>query len=193
LLNSFGHPVPVVNGQLQKTGRNAEGKVIKREFSDDVDTFLLDIAPAYQLKELQKLTRNFTFQRGMARKEISTEIRIIDSVKLESPGTLETALVTYGSWEKVAKKTGHPAPRHYSILTTTGSDDENGCIELNLDTVLVVVTATSEGKPVPLEFSTVEIDEDSMAKKKPTRFGFKIAQPITEAQVLTLIVPNVKL
>ena len=175
LLNSFGHPVPVVNGQLQKTGRKAEGKVLKKVFDDKADTFLLDIAPAYQLKELKKLTREFHFTRAASGKP--NTVTIIDSVELEPAGTLESALVTYESWKK------------------EGNDDKNGRIELLITmdqkTVRVLVEATLESKPIPLEFSAVEIDEDSMARKNPTRFGFKIAQPVSKAEMQISILPVV--
>jgi len=181
LLNSFGHPVPVVNGQLQKTGRKAEGKVLQKEFSDDNDVFLLDIAPAYQLKELKKLTREFNFSRSA-----SGSLTITDSVELAPAGTFETALATYEVWEKVKLRQPRPSTNG-GIMASTGSDDKNGRIELIIGDVKVIIRATSEGKAIPLEFSAVEIDEDSTTKKKPTRFGFKIAQPITEAVIQTSI------
>ena len=168
LLNSFGHPVPVINGQLQKTGRNAEGKVLSKQFSDNQDIFLLDIAPAYQLKELKNLTRQFTFTRSEPKSGVIT---VADAVKLESAGTFESALVTYETWKK-------------------DRDVDIGRLMLSVGEVAVDVAATSEGKLVPLEFSAVELDEDSMARKKPTRLGFKIAQPITEARIIfTISVP----
>ncbi|MCX5685676.1 MAG: heparinase II/III family protein, partial [Planctomycetota bacterium] len=34
LLNSFGHAVPVVAGQLQRTGRDAQAKVLRADFTD---------------------------------------------------------------------------------------------------------------------------------------------------------------
>jgi len=33
ILNSWGHPVPVVGGELQRTGRDARGRVLKAEFT----------------------------------------------------------------------------------------------------------------------------------------------------------------
>ncbi len=38
LLNSFGHPVPLVAGQLQRTGAVAKAKVLKSELTDNRDT-----------------------------------------------------------------------------------------------------------------------------------------------------------
>ena len=170
LLNSFGHPVPVINGQLQKNGRGAEGKVLKKEFSADVDSILLDIASAYQLKELKKLERQFIFSRAASDKPNS--VTIIDSVKLEPAGTFETALVTYETWKD------------------EGRNDNFGHT-LRVGDLRVQVSVTSKGKTEPLEFSAVDIDEDATARQKPTRFGFKIAQPVTEAQVQITILPVV--
>jgi len=173
LLNSFGHPVPVINEQLQKTGRNAEGKVLSKKFTDEQDTFLLDIAPAYQLQEVKKLTRQFDFSRTGVNQ--TNEVTITDTVEMEPAGTYEGALVTYEAWEE------------------SGSDKSRGLlrllIKMDKNIVVVNVQAVSDGKPVPLEFSAVEIDEDAMAQKKPTRFGFKIAQPVSSAKMTTTISP----
>jgi len=170
LLSSFGHPVPVVNGRLQKTGRSAEGKVLKKEFTDEWDRIRYDIAPAYQLAELKTLTRQFVLWRP------GPSVTVTDIVELTASGTFETALVTYESWEKAEK------------------DNDDGNIELRIamdqGALRVDVYAVSEsGKNLPLEFSAVELDEDSMSKKKPTRFGFMIAQPVTEVRIYITISP----
>jgi hypothetical protein len=171
LLNSFGHPVPKINGQLQKNGRKFEGKIVSKNFSDEKDSCVINMAPAYDLKEIRKLERNFELTRSEADKPNS--LTITDVVELESAGIFETALLTYESWKK---------------------RDENDKIELFIGekdkTVHVVVTASADGKPLPLEFSFAEIDEDAIAKKKPTRFSFKMKEPIANAVVITTITPS---
>ena len=54
VLNSFGHPVPRVAGQLQQTGRQAAAKVLKTEFTDKADTLVMDISSAYAVKESEE-------------------------------------------------------------------------------------------------------------------------------------------
>src|SRR5208283_2174915 len=43
VLNSFGHDVPVVAGQLQRTGSEARGVVVAKEFTQAADTLALDL------------------------------------------------------------------------------------------------------------------------------------------------------
>ena len=66
MLNSFGHPVPRVAGQLQRMGRGAIAKVVKTEFTDAADTLVLDLSAGYKVDELKKLERTFVFSRGAA-------------------------------------------------------------------------------------------------------------------------------
>ena len=46
VLNSFGHPVPFVAGKLQRTGRQAAGRIVREDFTGDTDTMVLDISSA---------------------------------------------------------------------------------------------------------------------------------------------------
>ncbi len=85
VLNSFGHPVPRVAGQLQKTGRSAAAKVLKLELADDQDTLQFDLTSAYPVKTLKQLTRTFVFQRS------SGSLTVTDEVKFDS-----TRNVRYG-------------------------------------------------------------------------------------------------
>ncbi len=163
LLNSFGHPVPMVNGQLQKKGRKAEGKVLERKFTNEKDSFLIDYAAAYGLEELKKLTRQFDFTRTAP--GTPNSLTITDSVRLEPAGSFETAFESFEPWTKESDT------------------------KLKVGKVFVDVSATKNGKPLPLEFTAVEIVEDSSTKKHPTRFGFKIVDPIDVADVTITIVP----
>ncbi|MCL2743497.1 MAG: heparinase II/III family protein [Planctomycetaceae bacterium] len=175
LLNSFGHPVPIINGQLQKTGRNAEGKVMAKDFSDERDTFNLNLAPAYQLEELKQLERLFMFHRMFPSSPGAPgTVTIVDSVKLEPAGTFETALVTYETWKD------------------EGEDKNSGTRDFSIGDLRVKILTKSKDKTVPLEFSAVEIDEDASARKKPTRLSFKIAQPVTEAEIHITVLPAIQ-
>ena len=88
ILNSYGHPVPVVAGKLQSTGRAAKGVFTKTDFTDAQDTLVIDLAQAYDVPELTALTRTFTFLRTRP------EIIIRDEVSFASPQTFSTAVVT---------------------------------------------------------------------------------------------------
>ncbi len=90
MLNSFGHMVPIVEGKLQSPGQQSHGTFISTDFTDDVDTIVADIAPAYpEAKELVSLKRTLIFNR----KEQTLTVR--DDVVFTSPQTFETALVSF--------------------------------------------------------------------------------------------------
>ncbi len=95
LLNSFGHPVPVVAGQLQRTGREAQAKVLRTDFTDRADTFALDIASPYPCPELKRLERTFVYSR-----DGDGSLTVTDTVEFASPQSFGTALVTLGKWER---------------------------------------------------------------------------------------------
>ncbi|MDR2115943.1 MAG: heparinase II/III-family protein [Planctomycetaceae bacterium] len=179
LLNSFGHPVPVINGQLQKTGRNANGKIIAKTFSDKKDSCTISYASAYGLKEIKKLERTFEFTRAEPDKPNS--LTVTDIIELEPAGTLETALLTYESWEKQNNSNNpNDSDNKNKIDLLIGAKDKK---------IHVVVTATANEKLLPLTLETVEIDEDAMTKKKPTRLSFKIEKPVANAKIITKITP----
>ena len=96
VLNSFGHPVPRVAGQLQRTGRAAAAQVLKLEQTDDCDTLQLDLSSAYPVKTLKQLTRTFAFQRSTA------SLTVTDEVEFESPESFGTAFITFSSWKQLA-------------------------------------------------------------------------------------------
>jgi hypothetical protein len=97
LLNSFGHPVPVVAGKLQRTGRDAQAKVLRTGFTDRADTLALDIASPYPCPELKRLERTFVYSRAGA-----GSLTVTDVVEFASPQTFGTALITRGKWERQA-------------------------------------------------------------------------------------------
>ncbi|MDD4098705.1 MAG: heparinase II/III family protein, partial [Lentisphaeria bacterium] len=88
LLNSYGHPVPIVAGKLQSSGRQARGVITHTAFSDEQDTIVIDLKDAYDVPELTALTRTFTFHRTRP------QIVLHDEVAFASPQTFATAAVT---------------------------------------------------------------------------------------------------
>ncbi len=96
LLNSFGHPVPVVAGKLQRPGKDARAVVVRTEFTDAEDTLVLDISRAYDVPELRKLQRTFIYSR-----KGTGALVVTDEVEFSSPQTFETALITLGGFLKL--------------------------------------------------------------------------------------------
>ena len=89
VLNSYGHPVPLVAGKLQSGGSKAAAEVLASEFSSQRDCLLLDLSAAYAVPELTELTRSFCYERKQQM------IEIVDAVRFAEPQTFSTPLVTY--------------------------------------------------------------------------------------------------
>jgi hypothetical protein len=149
VLNSFGHPVPRVAGRLQPAGRKYHGKVLKREFTRDVDTLALDLRHAYDVPALKKLHRTFIYsRRGKGC------VEVIDEVEFSSPQTFETALITLGKWRKIDDR------------TLVVYDDQE-CVEVRLDV---------QGGAFVVEAQ--EIREDVRTKSLPVRLAVRLTKPV---------------
>ena len=159
VLNSFGHPVPRVAAQLQKTGRSAAAKVLKLDLTDQADTLQLDLSSAYPVQSLQRLTRTFVFQRQPA------SLTVEDDVAFESPQAFGTAVITFSAWKQIDEQ---------QLLV--GNGDE--AVRVRIDT---------GGLPVKID-STV-IDEDVRGGKQPTRIGIDLAEPVLKAVIRLTIQP----
>lgn len=96
LLNSYGHPVPVVAGKLQQPGREAVAKVLRTNFTEKSDTLELDLTSAYPVPELVQLKRAFVYSH-----EGAGSLTVTDQVELTSPQSFGTALVTLGGWRRL--------------------------------------------------------------------------------------------
>jgi hypothetical protein len=92
ILNSFGHPVPVVDGQLQVDATKVKPKVLETRFQPDWDRISIDMTPAYQVSALKKLTRTMTYSR-----KGSGKVGIRDEVAFSKPSAFELGLAT--RWE----------------------------------------------------------------------------------------------
>jgi hypothetical protein len=165
LLNSFGHPVPVVGGQLQfpdkvyhRTGygRDAYTKLVDTTFTAGQDKVILEMDRAYKVPHLMNLIRAFRYDRtGRG------SVVVSDKVKFERPDTFETALLTFGQWEAQA----------------------DGSLLVSQNGEAVRITVTSDQGP--LEFAHCVIQESST----PTRLSWRLPNPVTEAVVRIEVVP----
>jgi len=160
LLNSFGHSVPIVAGQLQRTGKKAHGRVLRTEFTDEADTLALDIRSAYDVPALEKLQRTFVYLRKGA-----GSLTVTDEVAFESPQSFGTALITFGQWKQ-------DTPGSLSIT-------EGG------ETIQVHI----ESPGADFEIQADEIHEDTATRSVPTRLGINLNRPVTRASVTVRIAP----
>jgi len=99
ILSSYGHSVPILNGQLQTTGRQAAGKITKRDFTPDADAWAVDLSACYPKAGVKSLDRRWTFRRGE-----KPSLQVLDTVTLTEPGTFETAVVGAANWAQVSEK-----------------------------------------------------------------------------------------
>ncbi|MDD4873150.1 MAG: hypothetical protein PHR77_21565, partial [Kiritimatiellae bacterium] len=95
LLNSFGHPVPVVAGNLQIEATKVHPKVLSTKFTDKADEISMDIACSYNVPELQKLVRTMRYER-----EGTGTVIITDEVVFNKPSSFELGLPTNGKWKQ---------------------------------------------------------------------------------------------
>lgn len=157
VLNSFGHAVPVIAGRLQRTGAEARAVVLRAEFNDQADTLALDLRSAYAVPELKKLDRTFTFRRSDA------TLTVQDAAAFTQPKTFETALITWGQWEKISD---------HELAVRDGD-------------AMVKVTVDTGGQLWDVRSEI--LDEEVHARSQPTRIGIALKAPVEKA-IITLTI-----
>ena len=96
IINSYGHPVPVVDLKLQGVGRQFAAKVLMTGFSDAKDEIVYDLTGAYPECSLVSLTRRVSFDR------VRREITVTDAARFSKPSQFEVPFVTCRDWEKAS-------------------------------------------------------------------------------------------
>jgi hypothetical protein len=91
IINSFGHSVPKVAGQLQGDGTSHFASVLDTKFSEAADSVTLDLTKAYSVPSLSKLTRQYDYNRAGG-----SSLTITDRAEFQSPQAFGTALATFG-------------------------------------------------------------------------------------------------
>ena len=89
--NSYGHPVPKVDGHLQSKGLHSRAHVLDVSFSDERDSVVYDMKDAYRTAaNLVSLTRTLEYLRAKGK------VVVTDRVSFAGKGAFETALITFG-------------------------------------------------------------------------------------------------
>ena len=91
VINSYGHSVPKVAGQLQGNGSACLATVAAKQFTDQADSVTLDLTKGYKVPSLSSLVRRMDYSRanrGM--------VTINDQAKFSTPQAFGTAVVTFG-------------------------------------------------------------------------------------------------
>jgi hypothetical protein len=160
VLNSYGHPVPVVAGQLQRTGREARGQVLRQSFTNAADTIVFDLSSAYDVPSLERLQRAFRYDRTAG-----GQLTVTDTVAFSEPQPFETALITFGDWQQLT-------PNRLRI------SDGGHAVDIEID---------ASGAALKIRAET--IDEDVRGPGKPTRIGIAFAEPLRDAELTVQITP----
>ena len=156
VLNSYGHPVPVVGGCLQGTGRDFAAKILKTEFTSEIDTYMLDLTRAYKCSSLQSLVRTVVFDRKEGRVEIE------DKVVFLEPSAFAVPVITYSPFE------GDGLSCDLVLRHPSGGRD-------------VRIRATGSG---PLAFHEEKIENPHL--RTITRLAFAFVEPVTNATLRTV-------
>ncbi len=96
MLNSYGHPLPVLNGALQSKGAQYAAKTLGASFTEDRDVVSLQLAGAYDgaKSKAKSLVRTCTYDRR------ERFVSISDAVDFKGKGRFSVAIVTDGTLEK---------------------------------------------------------------------------------------------
>ncbi len=160
VLSSFGHAVPRIGGQLQRTGAAAKAVVLQTDFSEQRDLLTLDLQSAYDLPKLRKLNRSFQFERGA-----TPRLAVIDTVECAEAQSFETALITWGEWKQVSDR---------ELLISDGKD----ALKVEIDTGGREFKVASE-----------ILDEDVSTPKKPVRLAITLNAPVQSAKITLTLRP----
>ena len=162
VLNSYGHPVPVVGGQLQQTGRAAAAKIVKTDFTDARDEIVIDLTGTYSVPTLKSLVRTLAFDRKTA------TVTVSDAVTCSEPTAFEVPVITYRDYTKDEKGL------HFAFRKKKG-----------VRTLGMTVEASA---PVAFRHEVIE----NKPRPDVTRLGFAFAQPVTNATISFVYTPSHK-
>lgn len=94
ILNSYGHPVPCIDGIQQAVATKVKPIVLRATQSDKQDNFLIDMRPAYpSVKNMSMLERDYLFNRE------TRTISVEDRFSATENKKFETAIVLTGTFK----------------------------------------------------------------------------------------------
>ena len=167
LLNSYGHPVPLIAGKLQSTGAKAQGVVLEKTTTDEKDVVAIDFKSAYDVPTLTALTRKFEFVRASGAE--SGSFTITDTVAFEEGAaeTFETAIITFQQFEIQENDEG-------LTINIAGAEVDVSAVDADGAKLKIVAETTIVG------------ENDESTPKKPTRIALRIDKPVNDATVIQL-------
>jgi hypothetical protein len=154
VVNSFGHSVPRIAGQLQSRGASAHARILQADFTDKRDSLRFDLASAYDVRGLQRLERSFIYDR-----ERQGEFQVVDDVAFFRPKSFETALITFAPWHEEAP----------------------GRLRIGTGATSVAVEVSTEGSD--FRVTAAAIDAELPGGQVPTRLAIELTKPVSTARV----------
>ena len=118
ILNSFGHPVPVVAGQLQSDATRLHPRVTRTHFGAGGEDISIDLKSAYPVPELKSLVRTLHFSRSGP-----GAVVIEDQVKFSQPMAFSEGLPTLGSVKRLDARTLELSLGGQSVAVTVETPD----------------------------------------------------------------------
>jgi hypothetical protein len=100
LLNSFGHPVPEIDGKLQLEATRVHPTILSTDFSPQQDTVTMDITAAYDDHNLKKLLRTMRYSR-----EGGGSVDLTDDFAVAGPAQIVESFPTHGTVKQIDAKT----------------------------------------------------------------------------------------
>ena len=157
MINSYGHPLPVLNGTLQSDGRKFAAKVIKTDFSDGKDVISMELAGAYDRakSKADSLVRTFTYDRQ------AKSVAVSDAVAFDGEGSFSVAIITCGTLEKAADG---------NYILTVGKDAAKQRIAVEIQT-----------GGIPFEMSAERIENEN--RISPNRYAITLSNQVKAATV----------
>jgi Heparinase II/III-like protein len=100
LLNSYGHPVPFIDGHLQLDATKVNARIVQTSFEPGADSITIDMTSAYDVPGLEHVDRTVSYSRQGA-----GTIEVIDTFVLKKALDVEESLPTHGTWKQVGSNT----------------------------------------------------------------------------------------
>jgi len=165
IINSYGHPVPVLNGCLQKPGPQFAGKILNTEFSAARDTVTFDICGGYgEDAAVQSLVRTFVYDRE------NKTVTVTDNVTFKSTGTFSVPVLTAGTMEP----SGGEGRYRISVPARKKGSALSARVEVNV-----------EGSPWHIEKDTIP----NPNRMSPNRYAITLKEPVRTATVSVRYAP----
>jgi hypothetical protein len=99
LLNSFGHPVPEIDGKLQLEATTVHPTVVSTDFTPQQDTISMDITAAYNDPNLKKVLRTMKYSRA------NGSVELTDQFDIAGPADVVESFPTHGTMKQIDAKT----------------------------------------------------------------------------------------